>query len=124
MVLSNEILKVIASFASGTITGMGLGGGMILIPILIMLDIPQKEAQVINLMCYIPISLIISLINAKKEFVNRNLFLNLLIYAVIGGIIGALLAINLKVGILKSALGIIMIIIGIMEIKKCMKKDL
>ena len=121
MVLSNEILKVIASFASGTITGMGLGGGMILIPILIMLDIPQKEAQVINLMCYIPISLIISLINAKKEFVNRNLFLT---YAVIGGIIGALLAINLKVGILKSALGIIMIIIGIMEIKKCMKKDL
>ena len=48
-------LLILAGIVGGIIGGMGMGGGTLLIPILtIFLDVPQKNAQAINLVAFIP----------------------------------------------------------------------
>jgi uncharacterized membrane protein YfcA len=49
------ILYLITGFVAGIISGMGIGGGVVLIPVLtLFLGFEQKIAQGVNLMYFIP----------------------------------------------------------------------
>lgn len=66
------MLYILAGLASGVISGMGIGGGAILIPALVFfLGMDQHGAQAINLVFFIPtavIALIIHIRNHKVDF--------------------------------------------------------
>ena len=67
------MLYVIAGIVGGIIGGMGMGGGTLLIPILtIMLDIPQKTAQAINLVSFIPMAAVTLVIHVKNKLVDKK----------------------------------------------------
>ena len=54
-------------FLSGIISGMGIGGGTILIPALLFLtDITQQQAQGINLIYFIPTALTALMTHQKQ----------------------------------------------------------
>lgn len=66
-----ELFMIIAGVVGGVIGGMGMGGGTLLIPILtIFLDVPQKNAQAINLIAFIPMAVIVTLINIKRKGID------------------------------------------------------
>ena len=61
----------LAGLVSGIVGGMGMGGGTLLIPILtIFLSFKQKSAQAINLLVFIPMSLVALVIHIKNKFVK------------------------------------------------------
>ena len=61
-------LLILAGIVGGIIGGMGMGGGTLLIPILtIFLDVEQKNAQAINLVAFIPMAIIVTVINIKRK---------------------------------------------------------
>jgi len=107
----------IIGLLSGIIGGMGIGGGTILIPSLILFTtLTQQEAQGINLIVFIPVS-IVALIT---HFINKNVEIklaSLLIFGgVIGSAIGSIIAININSVILRKLFSILLLIIGLYEL--------
>ena len=106
-------------FFSGILSGMGVGGGMLLIPALrIFFDISQKNAQAINLFCFIPAAVCALIVHIKKKNVILKLVIPIALFGVLGSIVGAFLANYLSSEILKKAFGIFLFVVGCFEIKK------
>ena len=111
------MLTVLISFASGIISGMGIGGGTLLIPALVFIvGTKQQIAQSINLIVFIPSAIAALFVHLKKRNIEKGLFLKLSITGCAGAAVGSLLAVNLDSGNLKRYFGIFLFIMGIYEI--------
>ena len=86
---------IITGFLSGIIGGMGIGGGTILIPIMtIFLGFDQKTAQAVNLIYFIPTALTALTIHIKNKQIEKNNLWLLIVFGIIGTIIGTLCALK------------------------------
>ena len=111
------MLATVVGFFSGILSGMGIGGGMLLIPALRMFfDIGQKEAQCINLFCFIPASVFALIIHIKKKKVNFKVALPVIITGIPFSVLGAYLCIKISPRILGILFGIFILIFGFREI--------
>ncbi|MBQ8430868.1 MAG: sulfite exporter TauE/SafE family protein [Clostridia bacterium] len=126
------IFRLLAGLIGGTVGGMGMGGGTLLIPILtIFLSFTQLQAQGINLIGFIPMSVVALIIHSKNHLVKYK---DSWLLAVCGAIISffsALIATSLKNVVLKKLFAVFLIILGIWQtvevikifIKKKKEKD-
>lgn len=121
------IWEIIGGLVGGFVGGMGMGGGTLLIPILTLLaGFKQLEAQGINLISFIPMSIVALILHFKNKLVR---FKQTYILAIIGAIVSllsALLAVNINNKLLKKLFAVFLIIIGVWQlveyIKSCKKK--
>lgn len=110
---------ILLGFLSGIIGGMGMGGGTILIPALILFaHIDPKIAQSINLLSSIPMTIFALLIHIKNKNVVLKLVIPIASFGVLGAICGSFLAEYLSSEILRKIFGIFLLIIGVSEVKK------
>lgn len=110
---------ILIGLISGIISGMGIGGGAILIPALTMfMDIDQKMAQNINLVYYIPTALIALITHAKNKNIEKNGLFPIIIFGVLGAILGSLLATSIDSNSLKKIFGYFLLFMGLREIFK------
>lgn len=108
---------MLIGFASGIISGMGIGGGTILIPALVFIaGTRQQIAQSINLLVFIPSAIAALCVHIRKHNIEKGLFLKLTATGCTGAVIGSLLAVNLDSGFLKKSFGIFLLIMGIYEL--------
>lgn len=117
------MLTAIIGFLSGIISGMGIGGGAILIPALILTyGIEQKLAQGINLVYFLPTAVIALIIHIKKK--NADIKTAAIIGAcgILGAVGGSLIAMHLSSRSLQRFFGVFLLFIGIREIYKGIKK--
>lgn len=115
----NIIILVLIGLFSGIISGMGIGGGTILIPTLsIFLDYGQKSAQNINLLYFIPTAIIALITHTKNNNIEKNILSKIIIFGLIGAILGSLVVLNINSVILKKLFGGFLIIMGLSEIFK------
>lgn len=113
------MLFVILGFISGIIGGMGMGGGTILIPALILFaNIDPKIAQSINLLSSVPMTIFALIIHIKNKNVILKLVIPIALFGVLGAICGSFLATYISSQILKKIFGLFLLIIGIIEVKK------
>ena len=111
------MLTILIGFASGIISGMGIGGGTLLIPALVfIIGTKQQIAQSINLIVFIPSAIAALCVHMKKHNIEKGLLLKLAITGCAGSVIGSLLAVNLDSDLLKRFFGIFLLIMGIYEI--------
>jgi len=111
------MLMVLVGFATGIISGMGIGGGTLLIPGLIFaVGAKQQIAQNINLMVFIPSSIAAIYVHIKKHNIEKNLLLKLSGTGCIGAAIGSIIAVNMESGRLKRYFGVFLLIMGIYEV--------
>ncbi len=111
------ILPILAGFASGIISGMGIGGGAILIPALFLIsDITQKTAQGINLVYFIPTAVCALIIHLKNKRVELKSSLIIGFFGILGTLPGFFLANYLSDGVLRKIFGIFLALIGFYEI--------
>jgi len=116
------IILFIAAALSGVISAMGIGGGVILIPVLTsFFGIGQKTAQYINLLYFIPVALCALWIHAKNKCLCYKTALFVEIGGVIGAVLGSSLAVNMSVGLLRRLFGIFLLIVGIYQFKSSYK---
>ncbi|GAA0242134.1 sulfite exporter TauE/SafE family protein [Metaclostridioides mangenotii] len=110
-------------FFAGIIGGMGLGGGTILIPALVLLaGIDTKIAQSTNLLASIPMTLVALFIHIKNKNVIIKLVVPIALFGILGAMFGSLLSTHIKAELLKRLFGIFLLIVGLMEIKKGFSK--
>lgn len=118
------ILLFFIGLFSGIISGMGIGGGAILIPALcIFLDMEQKMAQNINLIYFIPTALIALVTHCKNGNIEKKGLTKIILFGFIGAFLGSFLAIKLDNNILRKIFGVFLLIMGILEIFKKGKKE-
>ena len=111
------MLTAIVGFFSGILSGMGVGGGMLLIPALrIFFDISQKNAQAINLFCFIPAALCALIVHIKKKNVDFKAVLPIIITGVPSSLLGAYLCIRTTPRIMGILFGVFILIFGIREV--------
>ena len=118
------MLNIITGFLSGIISGMGIGGGAILIPALIMLeDISQQTAQGINLTYFIPTAIVALVVHLKNKSIKVKTALVLGAAGLPGAILGSMLAGAVSGGALRRMFGGFLLLVGIYEIYKGFKQE-
>ena len=110
-------MAYIAGFLSGIISGMGIGGGAVLIPaLLIFFDISQKTAQGINLLYFIPTAVFALAVHLKDKRVMVKTALKIGVFGIFGAVPGAVLAARISEVYLGKCFGIFLGFIGLYEI--------
>ena len=108
------MLLALTGLLASVLAGMGLGGGVLLIPALtLFFNISQKQAQLISLITYIPMALTALVINVRKKNIRlKNAWLFLPAGA-LGAVTGALIAKWLKGDVLKIIYAVFLIVFGL-----------
>ena len=115
--------EIVVGILGGIVAGMGMGGGTLTIPLLtIFLHFKQLRAQGVNLIAFLPMSVVALSIHIKNKLVR---FKQTWLLALVGSVfscVGAILANNLSNIVLKKMFAIFLICLGIYEIVE-MKKN-
>ena len=111
------MLEFFTGIISGMVSGIGMGGGAILILVLsVFMGVDQHIAQATNLVFFIPTSISAIITTIKEKLINWKIGLTVAISGIVGAIIGAKISVKLDVKYLKKYFGIFLILITIYEI--------
>lgn len=111
------MLPVLFGLISGIVTGLGMGGGTVLILLLsLFLNMEQHIAQATNLIFFIPTSIAAIIMNIRQKNIELNLAFIICIFGIIGAIIGAIIAENISSKNLRKYFAIFILIIAIHEV--------
>ncbi|HBH47868.1 MAG TPA: permease [Bacteroidales bacterium] len=117
MDINNLLLLVIIGILAGFIAGgLGVGGGIIIVPALVFFfGMTQHQAQGTSLaVLAIPIGFIAAASNYHKQgHINYKYALILVGAFLIGSYFGSMISVNLPAKTLKKAFGVLMLIAGV-----------
>ena len=117
------MVEILIGIIAGFVSGMGMGGGTILIMCLsFFCGIEQHIAQATNLVFFIPTSIVAIITNLKQKYINFKIAIPIAISGIIGAIIGAILSFKTDVANLKKYFGIFLLLIALWEIYSMAKK--
>lgn len=118
-----NMVEILIGVVSGIVTGIGMGGGTILILLLsIIWKYNQHVAQATNLIFFIPTSIISIIVNLKEKNINIKLASILSVFGIIGAVIGAYIGSSIEVSKLKKIFAVFLIIIAIHEVYSLYKE--
>lgn len=110
------MVLALIGLAAGIVSGMGIGGGSILIPALVLIIKPEQHiAQSVNLLFFIPTAAVALMIHIKNRRVDFRLALPIIISGLIGAYLGTRMAVNLPGAALKKWFGLFLLVMGIYE---------
>lgn len=117
--MTTEHIIIIASILGGVIGGMGMGGGTLLIPLLTLCaGLEQHLAQSINLIAFIPMSVIALVIHKKNGYVCFKKSAPIAGAALIGAVCGSFAAGYASGYILRSVFGAFLTVLGVVQMIK------
>lgn len=115
--------EILIGAFSGIFSGVGMGGGTILIFLLTTFaELEQHVAQATNLIYFVPTAISAIIVNYRDKNIDTKLAKYISTFGIIGAIVGALVSINLDVQILRKIYGIFLAIIAIHEIYTLFKE--
>lgn len=118
------IISAIAGILSGIIGAMGMGGGGVLIIYLnLFTDVPQSNAQGINLLFFLPTAVLAVLYYSKKKLIDWKIALPFAAMGIIGTIIGSFLCGKFDNGILSKMFGVLLLVMGALGLFKKDKSE-
>jgi len=119
----NAVWLAAVGFAAGIISGMGIGGGAILIPALTLIfGMTQQNAQHINLLYFIPTALFAVRVHKKNDNIEKKGLFPLIIWGLLGALPGALIAIKINANYLRKGFAIFLLLMAVCEIYKGYQK--
>lgn len=119
----STIIPIIAGFLSGLIGSMGFGGGGVLIIYLVVFaNIPQLQAQGINLIFFVPCAVLATIIYTVKKQIDYKQILPVIIGGVIGAIVSSFLLKNINTDYLSKTFAIFLIVMGVSSILRLKKE--
>ena len=115
-------LQILFGFLGGIFGGMGMGGGTLLIPLLVIfLNLDQGLCQGINLLTFLVMSLISMIIHYKNGLIVFDGVLQLILGGVCFSVLGAFLASFLPTKILRIFFGVFLLLLGVWQFLKVIK---
>ncbi len=115
-------LIFVCGIAGGVLGGMGMGGGTALIPLLTLFcGVEQATAQGVNLLSFLPMSLIALAVHAKNGLLQKEGLIYLILPAVVFSAGGALLASWLPSAVLRRGFGVFLIVLAFYQFSVTIK---
>lgn len=116
---------ILVGMISGIITGLGMGGGSILILVLVnLMNIEQHTAQATNLIFFIPTAITAICVHIKNKNIDKKVSKKLLLPVIFGSGFGAYLTRFNSAKSLKKYFGVFLLFIGIIEIILTIKEHI
>ena len=116
------VLEIIIGVVGGVVAGMGMGGGTLTIPLLtLILNYQQIQAQGVNLIAFLPMSVVALFIHFKNKLVEVK---SVWILALVGcgfSLIGSLVAVKIENEILKKIFAVFLICLAIWQLIEMVK---
>jgi len=110
------MILFLIGLASGIVSGMGIGGGAVLIPALVLFVKPEQHiAQSVNLIFFIPTAIIALIVHIKNKKIDSHIAVPIIIFGFLGAYIGSRLAIAISGGALRKCFGFFLVIMGCYE---------
>ena len=110
------MILFLIGLGAGIVSGMGIGGGAILIPALVILINPEQHiVQSVNLLFFIPTAVIALIIHIKSKKIDFKIALPIIISGLMGAYLGSKLAIALPGLTLKKWFGFFLLAMGCYE---------
>lgn len=124
----NWLIASIVGAASGVLASMGMGGGFILVVYFALFtDIVQKGAQGLNLLFFIPITIVAVAIHIKNKLIDIKTAVICSVIGIPAVVAGFYIAQNIDNSLLRKAFAVFIIISGLKDLlfkdKKIDKKD-
>ena len=117
------MVESIIGLVSGIFSGIGMGGGTILILLLDIFEgLEQHIAQATNLIYFVPTAISAIIVNYREKNIDSKLAKTISIYGIIGAVIGAIISVNTDVQKLRKFFGLFLVIIAIHEIYTLFKE--
>lgn len=114
--MTNIIIFILIGIVAGILSGMfGIGGGIIVVPALVFLcGFTQLKAQGTSLAILLPPVGIFAFINYyKNENVDIKAGIIIVVFLILGSIVGSKISNNISTDLLKKGFGILMILISL-----------
>lgn len=116
-------MPVIFGIVAGIVTGLGMGGGTILILLLsLFMNLEQHIAQATNLVFFVPTALSAIIINVKQKNIDYKLAITVIVFGIIGAVIGAIISESISSNNLRKYFAIFILLIAFYEIYKLYKE--
>lgn len=121
-----EMIYVILSavgLLSGLTASLGIGGGFVLLIYLTAIEtVAQREAQLINLIFFLPIGLLSVLLHLRNKLIVKEAVVKSVIGGVFGVLVGVYVATLLPNALISKAFALFVLAVGIKELLPKRKK--
>jgi uncharacterized membrane protein YfcA len=114
MEFSTILLLLCVGLIAGILSGLiGVGGGIIIVPLLVLFGFTQHQAQGTSLAALLPPVTLLAVINYHKEgHINWKYAMIISIIFIIGGYFGSKIAISIDQKLMKKIFGGILLIVA------------
>ncbi len=114
MTTSTLLLLLCIGLLAGILSGLiGIGGGIIMIPLLLWLGLSQHQAQGTSLaVLAVPVTALAAYNYYKEGYVDWRYAALIAVFFVIGGVIGSKLALQIDQKLLKKIFGVILLLVA------------
>lgn len=117
--MDNPVLMIVAGLLAGVVSGMGIGGGSLLIIVLVsFFGVEQILAQGINLLYFLPTAAAAIVIHIKNKQIDWRAALGAGIPGMAIAAAAGLLAVQIDQKWLKIAFAILILLTGLLELFK------
>lgn len=111
------MMNAVVGLLSGIIASMGLGGGFVLLIWLTMFqDMPQRAAQGINLLFFLPIALVSVVMHARAGLIDKRLVWSLIPGGILGAVLGTIGSQAVGNELLRKLYALFLLAFGLREI--------
>ena len=111
------VVASLVGIASGVLASMGMGGGFILVVYFALFtDIAQKGAQGINLLFFIPITVIAVFLHIKNRLIDVKTAVICSLLGIPAVVAGFYIAQNIDNNLLRKAFAVFIIVSGIKDL--------
>jgi len=120
----NWIVLFLAGLASGIISGMGMGGGAVLIPVLVLVANPgQHIAQSVNLLYFIPTAVVALVIHIRNKSIDFGMAVPIIAFGLAGALAGSWIAASMEAGLLRKIFGGFLLAMSVYEMFRKGRND-
>jgi uncharacterized membrane protein YfcA len=114
--------EFLTGLISGTVSGTGIGGTILILVLSVFLGVEQHVAQATNLVFFVPTSISAIIVSIKSKLIEWKIGIILAISGSVGAIIGANISTRMEVILLKRLFGAFLACIAIYEIYSLVKE--
>ena len=114
----NFLFSILIGVLAGIFCSMGFGGGTVLILYFVLFTgITQKNAQGINMLCFLPVAAASLFFHYRNKMINIKILPYILITGISGSITGAFIS-NLFIDsdMLRKVFAVFLLVIGVIEL--------
>jgi len=110
-------MAIVIGAVSGILAGMGLGGGSLLIPALILfLNTSQKGAQAANMIGFVPAAAVSIIAHRKNKLLDFKKIYIVALSGVIASVVFASVSVRVDDLLLKKIFAVFLTVMGVYEI--------